>query len=97
MPALLLSEEAILDLGRIADFLAAADPESSNATATLIREALEILVRHPGIGRPTIHGHRELVISQGKTGYVALYEFQEARDRILVHAIRHQRETGFEE
>jgi plasmid stabilization system protein ParE len=97
MPALFLSEGAILDLGRIADFLAEADPDAGSATPPLIREALEVLVRHPRIGRPTIHGYRELVISQGHAGYVALYELDEAQDRILVHAIRHQRETGFDD
>jgi hypothetical protein len=35
------------------------------------------------------------VISRGKTGYLALYHYDEARDRILVLAIRHQREAGF--
>jgi plasmid stabilization system protein ParE len=97
MPALVVAEQAISDLGRIADFLAEVDPESAAAVAALIREALGILVRHPKIGRPTGHDHRELVISQGHTGFVALYEFDEAREQIVVHAIRHQREAGFDE
>ena len=40
---------------------------------------------------------RELVVSRGRTGYIAIYEYQAGLDRVLVHAIRHQREAGFEE
>jgi plasmid stabilization system protein ParE len=38
---------------------------------------------------------RELVISRGRTGYVALYSFEEDRDAVLILAIRHQREAGY--
>lgn len=37
---------------------------------------------------------RELVISRGKTGYIALYRYDEIRDVARVLAIRHQRELG---
>jgi hypothetical protein len=40
---------------------------------------------------------RELVISYGKTGYVALYRFLPAQDRIRILAIRHQRELDYPE
>jgi plasmid stabilization system protein ParE len=43
-----------------------------------------------------MHGDiRELVISFGQTGYVALYRFVVPRDEVRVLAIRHQREIGF--
>jgi hypothetical protein len=38
---------------------------------------------------------RELIISRGKTGYIALYEYDETADVVLVLAIRHQREAGY--
>jgi len=38
---------------------------------------------------------RELVISRGCTGYVALYRFEEDQDAVLILAIRHQREAGY--
>lgn len=41
------------------------------------------------------HALRELVISRGRTGYLALYRVDEAKARVLVLAIRHQREAGF--
>ena len=40
---------------------------------------------------------RELVISYGKTGYVALYRFLPAQDLIRILAIRHQRELDYPE
>jgi plasmid stabilization system protein ParE len=43
-----------------------------------------------------VHGDiRELVISFGQTGYIALYRFVVPQDEVRVLAIRHQREIGF--
>jgi len=39
---------------------------------------------------------RELVISHGRTGYVALYDWLEAVDTVVILALRHQREAGYE-
>lgn len=63
--------------------------------AALIRHATTILEAHPLIGRPVELGLRELVISSGKTGYVALYRFRSAAQLILILAVRHQREAGY--
>ena len=38
---------------------------------------------------------RELVISYGRTGYVALYRFVVSRDEVRILALRHQRELGY--
>jgi hypothetical protein len=51
----------------------------------------------PRIGRPAEQGLRELVISRGKTGYVALYRYDATADRVLVLALRHQPEAGYED
>ena len=53
-----------------------------------------LLERHPLIGRSVDDFLRELVISRGKSGYVALYSYEQHKNTILVLAIRHQRETG---
>ncbi len=42
-------------------------------------------------GRRAEHGLRELVISRGRTGYVALYRYDTASDTALVLTLRHQR------
>lgn len=95
MTELVYSEQALLDLERLSEFLVETDPESAHETAQLIFEALDILERHPEIGRKVQWGQRELVVSRGRTGYLALYRFLPHVDRVLVLALRHQRESGY--
>jgi plasmid stabilization system protein ParE len=83
------------DLDRIFQLVAAEDPLAAGAVTALILEALQILERHPLIGRPAEENLRELVISRGKSGYVALYEYFEMEDVVMVVALRHQREAGY--
>jgi plasmid stabilization system protein ParE len=90
-----LAEAAALDLEQLTDFLLERFPADAVHTVDLITDALAILEAHPRIGRPMAHGLRELVISRGKSGYLALYEYDEAADLCLVLAVRHQREQGY--
>jgi plasmid stabilization system protein ParE len=92
---LIYSSRAFSDLDRLADFLIDADPVAAGETVELITEAMAILKRHPLIGRPVDDELRELVISRGRTGYVALYSYEAEHDAVLILAIRHQREAGF--
>jgi len=92
---LAFAARAEADLDRIFQFVAAEDPTAAGAVTALIVEALQILERHPLIGRQTEEGLRELVISRGKSGYLALYEYFEADDVVMVLALRHQREAGY--
>jgi len=95
MPAVALSSHALSDLERLRDFLRDVDPSSVDSTVKLILDALGVLEHHPLIGRPVESGLREMVISRGKTGYVGLYRYDDARDRVLVLSIRHQRQAGY--
>ena len=95
MARLSYSAQALADLERLTDFLIETDLLLAEETIGLIEEAVELLVRHPLIGRPAEHPLRELVISRGRTGYVALYSFEEDRNAVLILAIRHQREAGY--
>ena len=95
MARLIYSAHALDDLERVTDFLVDTDPAAAAVTVDLIAEAVAILAHHPLIGRPAEHGLRELVISRGRTGYVALYSFETAQDCILILAVRHQREAGY--
>lgn len=88
------SNQALANLEHISDFLSANGLDALEAL-DLIDEAIAILIRHPLIGRRVEAGMRELVISHGKTGYVALYDYEPTHDAILILAIRHQREAGF--
>jgi len=89
------SGRALAELERISDFLAPEGMDEQLEALDLIDEAVTILGRHPLIGRLAEHDLRELIISHGKTGYIALYSYEAEQDAILVLAIRHQREVGF--
>ena len=78
----------------MADFLLESLPEAAMQTGELIIDGLSILKKHPLIGRKVEHGLRELLISRGRSGYVALYSYNAAEDVATVLAIRHQREGG---
>ncbi|MCB1914161.1 MAG: type II toxin-antitoxin system RelE/ParE family toxin [Rhodocyclaceae bacterium] len=96
MTTLRYARRALEDLERLADFMMNASPADASATYALIESALVVLERHPLIGRPAESGLRELVVSRGRTGYLALYRYDEIRDEALVLAVRHQREAGFQ-
>ena len=89
------SEHALHDIHRLTDFLIVSDPAAALDTAGVIFDAIAILAHSPEIGRKVHAGHRELVISRGRTGYLALYRFLPNVQRVLVLALRHQREAGY--
>ena len=92
MAEVVYSRHAFADLERLADFLIKDAPQ---AAVDVIRDGIDILERHPFVGRPCEEGLRELLISYGKSGYVALYSYEQRQDVVLVLAIRHQREAGY--
>ena len=95
MTRLLHSPEAANELEELVDFLLTSRPEHAVETVDLVLDALSVLERHPLMGRPVAHGLRELVISRGRTGYLALYAFDATADVVFVLAIRHQREQDY--
>jgi plasmid stabilization system protein ParE len=95
LAAVTYSARALVDLDRLFDFLFAENPNAAAAAAAVVVDAVTILERHPYIGRPVRGRLRELVISYGRTGYVALYRVAARGDRVEILAIRHQREAGY--
>ena len=95
MARVVYTRTTLRDLRRLADFLLDQAPDAAPDTVGLIEEAVGVLGRHPFIGREVEHGLRELVISRGKTGYLALYSHEAVEDAVLVLALRHQREVGY--
>lgn len=95
MATVFYSARALADLDHLFDFLVQRNPTVAVKAAALIVDAIEVLARHPNIGRPVRGDLRELVISHGRTGFVALYRVLRQRDRVEVLALRHQREAGF--
>lgn len=96
MAALYFAPQALADVDRLAAFLLEQSAGTAAETSPLIVGGLATLQQHPLIGRPVERGLRELLISRGRTGYVALYRYDPLTDRVLVLRIRHQREDGFE-
>lgn len=96
MPKLQFATRAFEDLDRLTEFLLDRAPELAAETGPLILGGLRTLKDHPLIGRPVEGELRELLISRGRTGYVALYRFNRATDVVLVLRIRHQRELDFD-
>lgn len=95
MARLIYSERSLADLERLTDFLIEIDPSLAAETVELIEEAVNLLKRHPLVGRPAESGLRELLISRGHSGYMVLYSLEENHDAVLILAIRHQREAGY--
>jgi len=93
---IVITPPAFGDLERISDFYAS-DPDRARAHLRAIREAISILVRHPRIGRLVDDELRELVISRGKDGFLALYRYVARPEHVRVLRIRHQRELGYPE
>ncbi|MDD5478266.1 type II toxin-antitoxin system RelE/ParE family toxin [Rhodoferax sp.] len=95
MSGVFLSQAAFDDLLRLEEFLVESDDLMASELLDFILDALQVLTHQPGIGRPVEGGLRELIISRRRSGYLARYEFDEARDLVLVARIRHQRESGY--
>ena len=94
MAEVVYSRHAFTDLERFTAFLAKDAPKVAIAAIDVIRNGIEILERHPLVGRPCEEGLRELLISYGKRGYVALYSHEQQQGVVLVLAVRHQRDAG---
>jgi plasmid stabilization system protein ParE len=89
------SARALAELDRLFDFIAATNRSAAVNAGEVILDAVRVPERHPYIGRPVRGPLRELVISYGRTGYVALYRVAPRADRVEILAIRRQREAGY--
>lgn len=85
------------DLQRLFDFLADQDLDAAERARVVIGQAIGALQTFPFSCRkasPENPFLRELVISFGSYGYVALFEVEDDK-RVTVLAVRHQREEDF--
>lgn len=84
-------------LQRLFDFLAAQDVKAARRARSAIAKGMEFLRAFPFSCRKASPEHpllRELIVSFGANGYVALFEIEDGRT-VTVLAIRHQREEDF--
>lgn len=89
--------EARQDLLRLYRFLLAEDISAARRAYEAIRKATTLLQDFPFTCRkvdPANPFLRELLISFGASGYVALFEIEDA-ETVTILAIRHQRESDY--
>lgn len=91
------TEAARDDLHRLFNFLLTKDPAAAKRAVTVIAKGVALLREFPFTCRkadPTNPFLRELLIPFGVSGYVALFEIEDA-DMVTILAIRHQRESDY--
>lgn len=90
-----LSDQAQRDLVRLEQFLFDRGDALAQSLFDHLLDGLHVLTHQPGIGRPVGAGLRELIVSRGKGGYLALYAFDVAQQTVWVLRIRHHLEAGY--
>jgi plasmid stabilization system protein ParE len=89
------SARALDHLEQAFDYLRRENPGAASDAVQAISSAATMLSSHPLAGRRLQGNIRELIVSFGQTGYVALYRFVPARQEVRILAIRHQRELHY--
>lgn len=95
MSRIVLAAQVRDDFERIFDFLFSHAPEHAAARVQSIIAAIDVLEASPLIGRPVAFGQRELIISTGASGYLALYRYDPLIGTVFVLAVRSQREQQY--
>jgi plasmid stabilization system protein ParE len=91
--------DAEADLERLYDFLLEHNPVIADRAFEAIGDALRLLEQFPFSCRKAGGGQygprlREMVIPFGASGYVALFEIEDA-STVTIIAVRHQRENDY--
>jgi len=97
MPRLIITPWAQSGMRRCRGFLAPKSPQAAKRAADAIKSNLRLLKTTPDMGKPypQFPALRELTISFGASGYIALYRHEPADDTVYVLAFRHQKEEGY--
>lgn len=95
MAQVIYSRRSLEQIERVFQFLTKENPAAAAGAVIVIQSAVDHLAAHPLIGKRIEGELRELIISYGQTGYLALYRFVISQDEVRVLAIRHQRELGY--
>ena len=91
------SKAARNDIKRLYAFLLVQDIQAAKRALEAINKAMELLKTFPFTCRKAKADNpflRELIISFGANGYVALFEIEESQT-VTILAVRHQREDDF--
>ena len=85
------------DIKRLYAFLLVQDIQAAKRALEAIKKAMELLKTFPFTCRKAKADNpflRELIISFGANGYVALFEIEESQT-VTILAVRHQREDDY--
>ena len=95
MATVVYSKRALGHIERTFEVSRDKNPDAARSAVTAIQSAVDNLAAHPLVGRRLEGELRELIISFGHSGHVALYRFMIAKDEVRILAIRRQREIGY--
>ena len=90
-----LAPEIAEDFDRIFEHFSQYSSDTTQTRISEIIDGLELLTRHPLIGRAIDGGLRELVLGTKSRGYLALYKYSAELEIVFILAIRSQREAGY--
>jgi len=96
VPYVKWTQSALEDVQRLYLFLAEKNVLAAQKAIKTIRTNLNILIKHPEIGRPMDYmdaAYREYIIPYGHSGYLALYHYD--GETVVILAVRHQTEIGY--
>jgi len=97
VPQVIVTESAAEGLERCRRFLSVKAPDAARRAGQAIERQFLLLETAPETGRPVseLPELRELVMTFGDSGYVALYRHEPAADAVYILAFRHQKEAGY--
>lgn len=92
------SAQAAVKVKKACAFYGKFDPTLSPRVRVAIVSSLSKLLDNPNIGRPwpLNLAYREKVIPFGASNFLALYQIDERNGDILILALRHEREKGYD-
>lgn len=95
MASVVFSGCALGQLARAVESRRGEGPAAAGDAVRAITSAAALVGGSPLVGR-RVHGEiREIVISFGATGYLALYRFVPLQQQVRILALRHQRELYY--
>jgi plasmid stabilization system protein ParE len=97
MGKIVFSRPSLIKLGDIRRFYAKHDLKTADRAIYTIEAALNKLALSREIGRPFLGSflRRELIIPFGKSGFISLYDIEKQLDRIIIVALRLQKEDDY--
>lgn len=95
MALIIMSRAALLDAGRLSNFLDKLDPDAAVRAGEAISASISRLERFPESVPPFNEEYRILTVPFGKRGYSVAYVYFADMDQVIILGIKHQSEEFF--